>query len=123
PASGEGLPPAFVAELRRDGWPDMVVVPLSGTGRPVGVAAVIPEGEGRWSPAKLDAAMQAGGGGGGGAPGGGGGRGRGGPPAAAPRIWSPGCRCCASARPTPTPRGRGSRPVPARRSRRATASR
>lgn len=60
PRTGEGVSPALQAQLRDDGWPDLIAVPLPGTGQPTGVLVLVPEGEGRWTPARVDAAMQAG---------------------------------------------------------------
>lgn len=60
PRSRDGISPALQAQLQADGWPDLIAVPLPGTGQPVGVLAVVPEGDGHWTPAKVDAAVQAG---------------------------------------------------------------
>ena len=60
PRAGEGVSAELQAQLRADGWPDLIAVPLPGTGRPVGVLAIVPDGDGRWEPAKVSAAVQAG---------------------------------------------------------------
>src|SRR5829696_3435932 len=46
PHSDNGLSPALQQQLRHDGWPDLIAVPLPGTGRPVGVLALVPDGDG-----------------------------------------------------------------------------
>jgi PAS domain S-box-containing protein len=60
PRVGDGLPSETRAALQAEGWPDLIAVPLPGTGRPVGVLAAVPDGDGRWSPARIDAAMRLG---------------------------------------------------------------
>lgn len=60
PSAGDGLSPALQAQLRADSWPDLIAVPLPGTGRPAGALVLVPEGDGRWTPAKVQAAVDAG---------------------------------------------------------------
>src|SRR5215207_9807699 len=36
PHTAEGISPALRDQLRADGWPDLIAVPLPGTGRPIG---------------------------------------------------------------------------------------
>ncbi|MGE3598412.1 MAG: GAF domain-containing protein, partial [Dehalococcoidia bacterium] len=60
PRSGDGVSTALHARLREDGWPDLIAVPLAGTGRPAGVLVLIPEGDGHWTAARIDGAMRAG---------------------------------------------------------------
>jgi PAS domain S-box-containing protein len=60
PRTGEGLSAASRSALQSEGWPDLIAVPLPGTGHPVGALVAVPEGDGRWSPAKIDAAMRLG---------------------------------------------------------------
>jgi PAS domain S-box-containing protein len=60
PHSADDVSPALQARLREDGWPDLIAVPMPGTGHPTGALVLIPEGEGRWTPARVDAAMEAG---------------------------------------------------------------
>lgn len=58
--TGEGLPAAFATRLQAEGWPDLIAVPLPGTGRPVGALVAVPDGDGRWSPARVEAVMRLG---------------------------------------------------------------
>ncbi|MGH2585791.1 MAG: GAF domain-containing protein, partial [Dehalococcoidia bacterium] len=60
PRAGDGISPALQARLREEGWPDLIAVPLPGTGRPVGVLALVPEADGRWTSERIEAAMRAG---------------------------------------------------------------